>query len=468
MIKLVIFDLDGVLVEARDMHYDALNRALNRIDEKYVISREEHLSTYDGLPTTKKLNMLTEQKGLPKDKHNTVWKYKQEETVNIITNEMQYDKRLRKVLQQLKQDGLKMCVCSNSIRESTKMMLIKKGLMEYMEFYISNQDVKNSKPNPEMYLKAMINLGVAPKECVIVEDSHIGRKAALSSGGHLCGVINTPDVTYEKIKYIIDRANRKGNIKPKWQGGKMNVLIPMAGAGSRFASAGYTFPKPLIDVRNKPMIQTVVDNLNIDARHIFIVQKEHYVKYNLKETLERISPGCKIVQIDELTEGAACTTLLAKEYINDDEPLLIANSDQYVEWDSNDFMYSMVGDGVDGGMLTFYSTHPKWSYAGLDEKGFVTTVVEKKPISDKATVGIYFWRRGKDYVKYAEQMIGKDLRVNGEFYVAPVYNEAISDGMKFKVFNTPKMWGLGTPEDLNYFLEHQGKGHDMHVENPNE
>ncbi len=475
MIKLVIFDLDGVLVEARDMHYDALNRALKRIDKKYVISREEHLSTYDGLPTTKKLNMLTEQKELPKDKHDTVWKYKQEETVNIITNEMQYDERLRKVLQQLKQDGLKICVCSNSIRESTKMMLIKKGLMEYMEFYISNQDVKNSKPNPEMYLKAMINLGVAPKECVIVEDSHIGRKAALSSGGHLCGVINTPDVTYEKIKYIIDKANRKGKIKPKWQGGKMNVLIPMAGAGSRFSAAGYTFPKPLIDVRNKPMIQTVVDNLNIDARHIFIVQKEHYVKYNLKETLERISPDCKIVQIDELTEGAACTTLLAKEYINDDEPLLIANSDQYVEWDSNEFMYSMVGDGVDGGMLTFYSTHPKWSYAGLDEKGFVTTVVEKKPISDKATVGIYFWRRGKDYVKYTEQMIDKDLRVNGEFYVAPVYNEAISDGMKFKIFNTPKMWGLGTPEDLNYFLEHQGKDPGdadpdtwVNVPNPNE
>jgi HAD superfamily hydrolase (TIGR01509 family) len=471
MIKLVIFDLDGVLVEARDMHYDALNRALGRIDEKYVISREEHLSTYDGLPTTKKLNMLTEQKGLPEDKHDTVWKYKQEETVNIITNEMQYDERLRKVLQQLKQDGLKICVCSNSIRESTKMMLIKKGLMEYMEFYISNQDVKNSKPNPEMYLKAMINLGVAPKECVIVEDSHIGRKAALSSGGHLCGVINTPDVTYEKIKYIIDRANRKGKIKPKWQGGKMNVLIPMAGAGSRFATAGYTFPKPLIDVRNKPMIQTVVDNLNIDARHIFIVQKEHYVKYNLKETLERISPDCKIVQIDELTEGAACTTLLAKEYINDDEPLLIANSDQYVEWDSNEFMYSMVGDGVDGGMLTFYSTHPKWSYAGLNDDGFVTEVVEKKPISDKATVGIYFWRRGKDYVKYAEQMIDKDLRVNGEFYVAPVYNEAISDGMKFKIFNTPKMWGLGTPEDLNYFLEYQGKDAtdiDSGAENPNE
>jgi len=336
-------------------------------------------------------------------------------------------------------------------------MLLKKGFMEFMEFYVSNQDVKNPKPNPEMYLQAMINLGVAPKECVIVEDSHIGRKAALSSGAYLCGVMNTEDVEYDKIKYIIDKANKKSMTTPKWQGGKMKVLIPMAGAGSRFESAGYTFPKPLIDVRGKPMIQAVVDNLNIDAQHIFIVQEEHYNKYNLKETLDRISPGCEIVKINGVTEGAACTTLLAKEFIDNDEPLLIANSDQFVEWDSNEFMYSMVGDGVDGGILTFYSTHPKWSYAKLNDAGFVERVEEKKPISDKATVGIYFWRRGEDYVKYAEQMIEKNIRVNNEFYVCPVYNEAISDSAKIKVFDIKKMWGMGTPEDLKYFLDYCGR-----------
>ena len=124
-------------------------------------------------------------------------------------------------------------------------------------------------------------------------------------------------------------------VKPKWQGGKMNVLIPMAGAGSRFEKAGYTFPKPLIEVNGKPMIQTVVENLNIDARHIFIVQKSHCEKYNLKNMLNVIAPGCKVVEVDGITEGAACTTLLAKEFINNDEPLLMANSDQFVDWDSN-------------------------------------------------------------------------------------------------------------------------------------
>ena len=234
----------------------------------------------------------------------------------------------------------------------------------------------------------------------------------------------------------------------------MNVLIPMAGAGSRFEQAGYTFPKPLIDVDGKPMIQVVTDNLNIDAKYIFIVQKEHYEKYNLKHLLGLITnDNCEIVQVDGLTEGAACTTLLAKEFIDNDEPLVIANSDQFVEWDSNEFMYSMVADNVDGGMLTFEATHPKWSFAKLGEDGFVCEVAEKKPISNIATVGVYYWTKGSDYVKYTEQMINKNIRTNNEFYVCPVFNEAIQDGKKIKIFEIEKMWGLGTPEDLKRYLD---------------
>ena len=201
------------------------------------------------------------------------------------------------------------------------------------------------------------------------------------------------------------------------------------------------------------MIQVVVENINVDAKHIFVVQKSHYEKYNLKTVLNNITPDCEIVQVDGVTEGAACTTLLAKEFINNDQPLLMANSDQFVEWDSNEFMYSMVGDNIDGGMLTFRSNHPKWSYAKLNDDGFVTEVQEKNPISDIATVGIYYWAKGSDYVKYAEQMIDNDIRVNNEFYVCPVFNEAIADDKKLKIFDIEKMWGLGTPEDLNYFLE---------------
>ena len=233
----------------------------------------------------------------------------------------------------------------------------------------------------------------------------------------------------------------------------MNILIPMAGAGSRFEKAGYTFPKPLIEIHGKPMIQKVVENLNIDGRFIFLVQKEHYDKYALNYLLPLISPGCEIIQVDGVTEGAACTTLLAKKFIDNDAPLVTANSDQFIEFLEDDWAKNLEGDG---GMLTFTSTHPKWSFAKVQD-GYVTEVAEKKPISDIATVGVYYWGKGSDYVKYAEQMIEKDIRVKGEFYVCPVFNEAIQDGKKIKVTPIKKMWSLGTPEDLRtYFSEYKG------------
>jgi dTDP-glucose pyrophosphorylase len=240
---------------------------------------------------------------------------------------------------------------------------------------------------------------------------------------------------------------------PKWKNEKLNVLIPMAGAGSRFEQAGYTFPKPLIEVNGKPMIEVVVNNLNIEAHYIFLVQKEHYEKYNLKYLLNLIAPDCDIVQVDGITEGAACTTLLASKLIDNENPLLIANSDQYINWNSNECMYAFDADTIDGGILTFKSHHPKWSYVEVGETGFVTKVAEKQVISDNATVGIYYWKKGKEYVKYAQQMIDQNVRVNNEFYVCPVYNQAILDNKKIRIKEVKKMWGIGTPEDLKYFLE---------------
>ena len=130
----------------------------------------------------------------------------------------------------------------------------------------------------------------------------------------------------------------------------------------------------------------------------------------------------------------------------------MANSDQFVEWNSNEFMYKMQESSIDGGIVTFNSTHPKWSFVKTDEYGFVTEVAEKNPISDMATAGIYYWSKGSDYVRYTEQMIDKNIRVNNEFYVCPIFNEAILDNLKVKTHQIEKMWGLGTPEDLNSFL----------------
>lgn len=234
----------------------------------------------------------------------------------------------------------------------------------------------------------------------------------------------------------------------------LNIVIPMAGRGSRFAKAGYELPKPLIDVNGRPMIEVVTRNIapKCDHRFIYICQQEHLEKYALAERLEKISPNCAIVTVDHITEGAACTVLLAEKYIDNDDPMMIANSDQFVDTDINEYLSAM--DDSDGLIMTMPADDPKWSFIKYDENGYVTMVREKEVISNEATVGIYNYAKGSDFVKYAKQMIRKNIRVNNEFYVAPVYNEMIEDRKKI-VFKDvgEKMHGLGTPEDLEKFMK---------------
>ena len=449
-IKLIIFDLDGVLVEAKNIHYEALNEALG---DKYAISWNEHLSTYDGLKTTQKLDMLSEKKGLPIDSHSDIWENKQQLTLDKL-RALKPNVDLIQTMNLLVSEGYKIAVCSNSIRKTCLTVLSKLGIMEFMDLVISNEDVKNGKPHPEMYWKAISMMSCLPEETLIIEDSPYGLLAAARSKSHILRVKNTKETTYRNIDNKLKQIEMgEQQPTPAWRDENLTVLIPMAGAGSRFQQAGYTFPKPLIDVRGKPMIQLVVENLNIKANYVYVVQKEHREKYNLDTLLNLITPNCKIVEVDKLTEGAACTALLAKEHINKDTPLFFANSDQFVEWDSNEFLYKMNETNADGGIVSFRATHPKWSFAKVDEKGLVTEVAEKNPISDIATVGYYYWKKGSDFVKYAEDMIEKDIRVKNEFYVCPVFNQAIEDNKEIRTFDIPKMWGLGTPEDLKYYLE---------------
>jgi len=446
MIKLVIFDLDGVLVDAKNIHYDALNEALGK---DYAISWSEHLSKYDGLKTNQKLEMLTKEKGLPIDMHKEIWDKKQQLTLSKL-NSLQPSPQLIKCMDTLTKSGYKLAVCSNSIRRTVLTVMAKLGIIQYFDLILSNEDVKNSKPHPEIYWKAISQMGCLPEETLIVEDSPFGLLAASRSKASVMRVASPKEITYINIdKHLNDT---KMNLTPKWKDKKLNVLIPMAGAGSRFEQAGFTFPKPLIEVKGKPMIQVVVENLNLDANYIYVVQKAHRQKYNLDTLLNLITPGCRIVETEGLTEGAACTALLAKKFIDSDAPLFFANSDQFVEWDSNEFMYKMQETDADGGIVTFTATHPKWSFAKVDASGLVTEVAEKNPISDIATVGYYYWKNGSNFVKYAEQMIEKNIRVNMEFYVCPVFNEAIQDNKQIRIFNTKAMWGLGTPEDLNFYL----------------
>lgn len=237
----------------------------------------------------------------------------------------------------------------------------------------------------------------------------------------------------------------------------LNIVIPMAGRGSRFAQEGYELPKPLIGVHGKPMIEYVTKNIRPACEHrfIYLCLQEHMDKYNLENHLKTMSPGCIVVPVNEVTEGAACTVLLAEEYIDNDDALMMANSDQYVDIDINDYL-AKAGDN-DGLIMTMTADDPKWSFVKYDEDGYVTMVREKEVISNEATVGIYNFTRGADFVRYAHQMIEKNIRVNNEFYVAPVYNEMIEDGKRVVYFNIGSedngMYGMGIPDDLQKFLK---------------
>lgn len=445
MIKLIIFDLDGILVQTKDLHYEALNRALISAQEA-PISYKDHINKYDGLPTKEKLFSLK----IPENKHTIINKEKQIFTMELLNTKVEKDEQLIDLFKRLKQENYILHVASNSILSTVTIVLKNLGIIEYIDFLISNEDVKKSKPYPEMYLRCMLQASVGPRETLILEDSYVGRQGAFNSGAYLSSIKNRNEVTYSMIKESIQEYE---GVKPSWKSNDLNIVIPMAGAGSRFANAGYSFPKPLIDVHGKTMIELVVRNLNIEAHFTYIVKAEHYNTYNLKSMLEILTPGCDIIKVDKLTEGAACTILLAKSLIDNDKPLLIANSDQFIEWDSSHFMYSVQNGNIDGSILVFENTHPKWSYAKIDEDNYIQEIREKEVISTNATVGIYYWRQGKNFVKYAEQMIRKNIRVNNEFYVAPVYNEAIQDAKKIRPYKINKMWGLGTPEDLEYFLK---------------
>lgn len=236
----------------------------------------------------------------------------------------------------------------------------------------------------------------------------------------------------------------------------------MAGRGSRFADAGYAFPKPLIDVNGKTMIEVVIDNLKPKTEHkfIFICQREHYETYDLHNILKNATDNqFEVVQINGVTEGAACTVLLAKKYIDNSDELLIANSDQYIDCSIDDFIEDARKGDWDGHIMTFEASHPKWSYARTDSTGKVIEVAEKKIISPHATVGIYYYKHGKDFVESSQAMITKNVRYNNEFYVCPVYNELILNDKKVGIHEIPAahMFGLGTPEDLTSYLESHPK-----------
>ena len=447
-IKAIIFDLDGVLFDGVDLHLTALNKALSYAGDKYVISSQDE-KRFNGLPTRVKLQRLTEERGLPQHMHETIWKQKQQIVLDVIQN-MERDGEKINVLKNLKAQGYKIAVASNSIRATVETVLVKKGLVEYVDFFLSNEDIDKPKPDAAIYTKCLQKLEMNPTECIIIEDSFVGKTAANASGCHVLPVRCPEDVTLDKIEQYIIYINNGGDTR------KINIVIPMAGLGSRFANVGYKLPKPLIDVNGKHMIQVVVENLNINARYIFIVMKKHADEYNFDEILKEVTcDNYEIRSIDKLTEGSACTVLTVRDLIDNDAPLILANSDQYLDWNPYEFLVKSLG--VDGVISCFEANHPKWSYAKVNDDDRVTEVAEKRVISNLATTGIYYFSSGRQFVRCADSMISKNIRTNNEFYNCPIYNEIIEESGDVRVHMCENMFGIGVPEDLEYYLKHHAK-----------
>ena len=286
-IKGLIFDLDGVLVNTKKIHFVALNKALKSVKAN-EISFKDHLNIYDGLPTNKKLIILNKKKLLNKKKNLIVIKIKQKYTLELLNKNIKFDSKIYNTFLKLSKN-YKISLATNAVKKTLNLCLKRLRIKKFISQSYSNEDVINNKPHPEVYLKCLVNMGLKPSETLIFEDSHHGVMAAQDSGCILYTVKKISDINLSNIKTMIKNLNKEDMKKNKpnfWADTNLNILIPMAGAGSRFQEAGYIFPKPLIEIYNKPMIQCVIDSLKLEGNYIFIVQKEHQIKYNINSVLK--------------------------------------------------------------------------------------------------------------------------------------------------------------------------------------
>jgi HAD superfamily hydrolase (TIGR01509 family) len=454
--KTLIFDMDGVLIDCKHLHAKAFINAWNevntdKIDELY------HEKYLDGLNTKAKIKYLEDYFNIKTDM-TKIFDLKQEYTYKNL-EDFEYSTTLYSLFSNLKNEFHLACA-SNSIRNTVELCLKKLNIYEFFESILSNEDVINPKPHPEIYNRTMTFLNSNKEDTYIFEDSQYGLQAAYASGANVIQIYDSKDLNYN---FIIQSLRHKMRYtpwldNPLW---KLRVVIPMAGEGSRFKEAGYTITKPLIPIQGKPMIQWVLENLQSKDKEVqkrieyhLIVREQAVDELKVVQTL---FPNVFLHSIPKLTEGAACTVLTVRDILlSDNNPLLMANSDQFLEYDFDEFLQVCVNPDFDGTISTFYNpdiNDTKWSFAALDANGYVRKVAEKEYIGPNATTGIYYWQDGSNFVYYSEKMIQANDRVKNEFYVGPVYNYVINDCGKVRIYDCKKMWGLGVPDDLNKFLK---------------
>jgi beta-phosphoglucomutase-like phosphatase (HAD superfamily) len=456
VIKALIFDLDGVLADLCDLHRLTFIKAFNAAVGTSLLDDDIHERHLEGLDTRSKLSVCKSLFPTYSFDSDAVFKEKQAKTADELAL-YHFPTRTADALTWAKEQGLILACVTNSIRATMDTVLMRLGIANgIFDLTLSNEDVSAPKPSPAGYIAAMERLGVSPLQTVIFEDSARGLAAANASGAHVVKVLNSLDITASFLESVILTGSRPVAAT------SLRIVIPMAGLGSRFAKDGFYVQKPFLPVigengAQEQMWEMVVENLMPKDPILRANTEVHLVVREEQLPFFRRLPHVHLHTVPYLTEGAACTVLTLKDLINDDVPLCIGNSDQFLDWDADEFYRAAFHVSYSGAISVFYNPRPddlKWSYAALTNDGRVSRVAEKVYIGPHATTGIYAWKRGRDFVKHAENMIARNERVNNEFYVCPVYNGAIQEGSDFRIHNCTRFWGVGVPDDYIHFLDH--------------
>ena len=377
-----LFDLDGVLVDSVDIQYQSTIDAINK-HIKIDITTEIDKILKSTITTKKKLDYLVEQNIISSAQLLDIYNEKKKIADNTFNTLEINDEKVR-LFSFLKKKDCKIAVVTNGNKNSAKIILKSLGLYNLLDLLISNEDVTNPKPHSEPYIRAISHFGGDLKNFIIFEDSETGLTSAYGTGSKVYKVENTNDINLSLIKQL-NNLNR-------------NILIPAAGLGSRFQKRGFKLQKPLIELENKTLIAHAVNSLDIEGNYIFAIRKiDNNSNIELITALQNIQPECKVIEIDYVTEGSASTCYLAKEFIDNDDELIISNCDQILKWDSKPFLeYS---SNYDCSVLTHKSNEDKNSFIKTDENNKGIEIREKEVISDNALVGVHYFKKGSDFIK---------------------------------------------------------------------
>lgn len=436
--KKYLFDLDGVLVDTLEIQYDSTIKAILKFCNINLTNTIESILR-STITTKKKLQYLVEQNIILNEQILDIYNEKKIIADSKFNNLIIDDEKVQ-LFSFLKKKKCKIAVVTNGNKNSAIMILKSIGLYNFLDLLITNEDVINSKPHSEPYVKAISRFGGDLENFIIFEDSETGLTSAYGTGCKVYKVKNTNEINISLIKQL-NNLNR-------------NILIPAAGLGSRFQKRGFKLQKPLIKLENKTLIEHAVSSLDIEGNYIFVIRKlDSNSNIELITALRNIKPECKVIEIDYVTEGSASTCYLAKDFINNDDELIISNCDQILKWDSKKFLeYS---SNYDCSVLTYKSNEDKNSFIKIDENNKGIKIREKEVISDNALVGVHYFKKGSDFIKSYEHIFNSKIKFKNEYYVSTVCNHLINEGkdvVNYSFQENEVYYSTGTPEDYFKYM----------------